>query len=64
MELLPSFNPHLFFCLQTTGLEIQQIELLNRGLESQTRNLEILSEEVQKIIVKQLVSTFNLSKYT
>lgn len=34
-----------------TGLEIQQIELLNRGLETQTRNLEIISEEVQKIIV-------------
>ena len=34
-----------------TGLEIQQIELLNRGLECQTRNLEILSDEVTKIIV-------------
>lgn len=37
--------------LKVTGLEIQQIELLNRGLETQTRNLESLGEEVKKIIV-------------
>lgn len=48
--------------LRITGLEIQQIELLNRGLETQTRNLEILNEEVQKIIVFYLVpySHFNI----
>lgn len=34
-------------------MEIQQIELLNRGLETQTRNLETLSEEVEKIIVRK-----------
>lgn len=34
-----------------TGLEIQQIELLNRGLETQTKNLESLLEQVQTIIV-------------
>lgn len=38
--------------LRVTGMEIQQIEFLNRGLETQTRNLENLNEEVQKIIVR------------
>jgi len=41
-------------------LEIQQIELLNRGLENQTRNLEILSEEVEKIIVKAQAKGYHL----
>lgn len=34
-------------------MEIQQIESLNRGLEAQTKNLETLLEEVEKIIVRQ-----------
>ena len=34
-------------------MEIHQIELLNRGLETQTKNLETLLEEVEKIIVNK-----------
>lgn len=36
--------------LRTTGMEIQQIEQLNRGLETQTHNQQILLEELQKIV--------------
>lgn len=42
-----------YIIFKVTGMEIQQIESLNRGLETQTRNLETLLEEVEKIIVNK-----------
>lgn len=44
-------------------MEIQQIESLNRGLETQTANQQRLLDELQKIIVFTVVKLAGFLRY-